>query len=59
MPKSLIAMNMCFHKMEEFKGRDRTFVSDSLTKRGIQKLGGAFKACMKSRECLNINDFRL
>ena len=52
-------MNMCFHKMEEFKGRDRTFVSDSLTKRGIQKLGGAFKACMKSRECLNINDFRL
>ena len=52
-------MNMCFHKMEEFKGRDRTFVSDSLTKRGIQKLGGAFKARMKSRECLNINDFRL
>ena len=58
-PKSLIAMNMCFHEMEEFKGRDRTFVSDWLTKRGIQKLWGASKACMKSRECLNINDFRL
>ena len=30
----------------EFKGRDIAFVSDWLTKKGLQK-----------RECLNINDF--
>ena len=32
-PKSLIATNTCLDEMEEFKGRDRTFVSDWLTKR--------------------------
>ena len=58
-PKSLIAVNACLDEMEEFKGRYRTFVSDWLTKKGLQKLLSAFKACMKSRECLNIDDFRL
>ena len=37
-PKSLIAINTCLDEMEEFKGRDRTFVSDWLTKKGLQKL---------------------
>ena len=58
-PKSLIAINTCLDEMEEFKGRDRTFVSDWPTKKGLQKLCSAFEACMKSREWLNINDFRL
>ena len=58
-PKSLIAINTCLDEMEEFKGRDRTFVSDWLTRKGLQKLLSAFKACMKSRKCLNIDDFRL
>ena len=35
--KSLIAINTCLDEMEEFKGRDRTFVSDWLTKKGLQK----------------------
>ena len=37
-PKSLKAINTCLDEMEEFKGRDRTFVSDWLTKKGLQKL---------------------
>ena len=37
-PKSLIAINTCLDEMEEFKGRDRTFVSNWLTKKGLQKL---------------------
>ena len=37
-PKSLIATNTCLDEMEEFKGRDRTFVRDWLTKKGLQKL---------------------
>ena len=37
-PKSPIAINTCLDEMEEFKGRDRTFVSDWLTKKGLQKL---------------------
>ena len=37
-PMSLIAINTCLDEMEEFKGRDRTFVSDWLTKKGLQKL---------------------
>ena len=37
-PKSLIAITTCLDEMEEFKGRDRTFVSDWLTKKGLQKL---------------------
>ena len=37
-PKSLIAINTCLDEMEEFKGTDRTFLSDWLTKR-------VFKSC--------------
>ena len=37
-PKSLTAINTCLDEMEEFKGIDRTFVSDWLTKQGLQKL---------------------
>ena len=37
-PKSLIATTTCLDEMEEFKGGDRTFVSDWLTKKGLQKL---------------------
>ena len=37
-PKSLIAINTCLDEMEEFKGRDRTFVCDWLTKKGLEKL---------------------
>ena len=37
-PKSLIAVNTCLEEIEEFKGRDRTFVSDWLPKKGLQKL---------------------
>ena len=58
-PKALTAINTCLDEMEEFKGRDRTFLSNRLAKKGLQKLGSAFKACMKSRECLNINDLGL
>ena len=29
-PKSLTALNTCLDEMEEFKGRDRAFVSDWL-----------------------------
>ena len=36
--KSLITVKTCLDEMEEFKGRDRTFVSDWLTKKGLQKL---------------------
>ena len=32
-PKSLTAINTCLDEMEEFKGRDRSFVSDWLTKK--------------------------
>ena len=45
-PKSLTAINTCLDEMEEFEGRDIAFVSDWLTKKGLQKW-----------ECLNINDF--
>ena len=37
-PKSLIAINTCLDEREEFKGRDRIFVNDWLTKNGLQKL---------------------
>ena len=37
-PKSLIAINTCLDEMEEFKGRDKTFVTDWLTRKGLQKL---------------------
>ena len=37
-PKSLIAINTCLDAREEFKGRDGTFVSDWLAKKGLQKL---------------------
>ena len=37
-PKSRTAMNTCLDEMEEFKGRDRTFLSDWLTKK-------VFKSC--------------
>ena len=37
-PKSLIAITTSLDEMEEFKGRDRTFVSDWFTKKGLQKL---------------------
>ena len=37
-PKSLIAIDKRLDEMEEFKGRDRIFVSDWLTKKGLQKL---------------------
>ena len=36
-PKSLTAINTCLDEMEEFKGRDIAFVSDWLTKKGLQK----------------------
>ena len=36
--KSLIAITTCFDEMEELKERDRTFESDWLTKKGLQKL---------------------
>ena len=58
--KLLTAMNTCFDEMEYTKGRDIAFVSDWLTqKKGIPLSCVVFlKVCMKSRECLNINDFR-
>ena len=37
-PKSLIAINTCLDEMAEFKGRDRIFVSDWLTEKGLQML---------------------
>ena len=36
-PKSLTAINTCLDEMEEFEGRDIAFVSDCLTKKGLQK----------------------
>ena len=41
-PNSLTEINTCLYKMEEFKGRERTFVSDWLTKKGLQKLPSIF-----------------
>ena len=43
-PKSLTVINTCLGEMEEFKGRDIAFVSDWLTKKGLQKLdhGGSW-----------------
>ena len=35
--KSLTAINTCLDEMEEFKGRDIAFLSDWLTKKGLQK----------------------
>ena len=37
-PKSLVAIDTCLDEMEEFKGRDRAFASNWLTKKGLQKL---------------------
>ena len=37
-PKSVIAIDTCLEEMEEFKGRDRSLVSDWLTKK-------VFKSC--------------
>ena len=48
-PKSLTTINTCFDEMEEFEGRDRTFVSDWLTKKMSKSCEVFFKACMKSR----------
>ena len=45
-PKSLTAINTCLDEMEGLEGRDIAFVSDWITKKGLQKW-----------ECLNINDF--
>ena len=42
-PKSLTAINTCLDEMEEFKGRDIAFVSDWLTKKGLQKLCSIFE----------------
>ena len=36
-PKSPTAINTCLDVVEEFKGRDIAFVSDWLTKQGLQK----------------------
>ena len=36
--KSLTAINTCLDEMEGFKGINRTFVSDWLTRKGLQKL---------------------
>ena len=41
-------------ELEEFKGKDFAFFSEWLTKKCIAFL----KVCMKSREYLNVNDFR-
>lgn len=41
-------------ELEEFRGKDFAFVSEWLTKSCIAFL----KICMKSREYLNVNDFR-
>ena len=35
---SLTAINTCLDEIEEVEERDRTFVSDWLTKKGLQKL---------------------
>ena len=56
-PKSLTAINTCLDEMEEFKGRDIAFVSDWLTKKVFKSCVVFLKVCLKSRECLNINDF--
>ena len=45
-PKSLTAINTCLDEMEGLEGRDIAFLSDWITKKGLQKW-----------ECLNINDF--
>ena len=42
-PKSLTVINTCLGEMEEFKGREIAFVSDWLTKKGLQKLCSIFK----------------
>ena len=36
-PKSLTALNTCLDKMEEFKGKDIAYLSDWLTKKGLQR----------------------
>ena len=41
-PKSLIAINTCLDEMEEFKGRDRSFVSDGLAKKRSSKVVNCF-----------------
>ena len=44
---------------EEIIGRDIILVRDWLTKKKVLKSCVVFlKVCMRSRECLNINDFR-
>ena len=39
--KSLVAMITCLDEIKEFKGRDWIFLSDWLTKKGLQKLWSA------------------
>ena len=36
-------INTCLDEMEEFKGRDIAFMSDWLTKKGLQKLCSIFE----------------
>ena len=43
--------------LDEIGGRDIAFVSDWLTKKVFKSCVVFLKVCMKSRECLNINDF--
>ena len=42
-PKSLTPINTRLDEMEEFKGRDIAFVSDWLTRKGLQKLCSIFE----------------
>ena len=51
-PKSLTAINTCLDEMEEFKGRDIAFVSDWLTKKGLQKLCSIFEGMFEKKRVL-------
>ena len=50
---SLTVIGTCLYEKEA------AFVSDWLTKKGLQKLCSIFRAWIKRRKCLSLNDFRL
>ena len=52
--ESLTAINTCLNEMEEFNWRDRTFLSDWLTKKGVQKLWSIFWGMYKKQRVLKV-----
>ena len=58
-PKSLTAISTYLDEMKQFEGSNIAFVRDWFSRKVFKSCVVFLKVCMKSIECLNINDFRL